>query len=77
MIGVVNDDDAMEAKETKNNFESLISDTVACGDANDKWAQEIQTAWSLATVGILGIAATIITIETEQSNSKSSVNEEG
>ena len=77
VIGVVIDDDAMEAKETKDMCEGLISDPVACGDANDKWAQEIQTSWSLATVGILGIAATIITIETEQSNSRSSVNEEG
>ena len=77
VTGVLIDDDAMKAKETKDMCEGLISDPVACGDANDKWAQEIQTAWSLATVGVLGIAATIIGIETKPSKSRSLINEEG
>lgn len=77
VTGVLIDDDAMKAKETKDICEGLISDPAACGDANDRWAQEIQTAWSLATLGLLGIAVTVVSIETKQDNFKSSKYEEG
>ena len=61
---VLLDDDAMEAKETVDNCEFYSSVTGDCGEANDTWSQEIQSSWSLATLGMLGFAATIITIQT-------------
>lgn len=62
---VLLDEEAMEAKETADTCEFYSSVTAAkeCADANDTWSQEIQTSWSLATLGMLGLAATVITIE--------------
>ena len=78
VIGVLADEAAMDAKETRDMCEGLISDPEACGDANDKWAQEIQTAWSLATLGLLGIASTVISIEKDPlERLKHKISEEG
>ena len=60
---VLMDEKAMEAKETVDMCEFYSSVTGKCGDARDVWAQEIQSSWSLATLGLLGIATTVITIE--------------
>jgi len=57
------DEGAMQAKETVEACEFYSSVTGSCGDARDVWAQEIQSSWSLATLGMLGIASTIITID--------------
>ena len=54
---------AMEAKETVDMCEFYSSVTGDCGDARDAWTQEIQSSWSLATLGMLGFATTIIEIE--------------
>ena len=43
--------------------EFYSSVTGDCGDARDAWTQEIQSSWSLATLGMLGFATTIIEIE--------------
>lgn len=60
---VLLDDAAMAAKETVDMCEFYSSVTGDCGDARDTWAQEIQTSWSLATLGLLGFACTIIAID--------------
>ena len=60
---VLLDDAAMAAKETVDMCEFYSSVTGDCGDARDAWTQEIQTSWSLATLGLLGFACTIITID--------------
>ena len=65
---VLLDEEAMEAKETVDNCEFYSSVTGVCGEANDIWYQEIQSSWSLATLGMLGIAATVITIENPGKN---------
>ncbi len=57
------DDAAMAAKETVDMCEFYSSVTGDCGDARDAWTQEIQTSWSLATLGLLGLACTIIAID--------------
>ena len=60
---VLLDDAAMAAKETVDLCEFYSSVTGDCGEARDAWSQEIQSSWSLATLGFLGIATTLITIE--------------
>ena len=60
---VLLDDAAMAAKETVDMCEFYSSVTGDCGDARDAWTQEIQTSWSLATLGLLGFACTIIAID--------------
>ncbi len=60
---VLLDDAAMAAKETVDMCEFYSSVTGDCGEARDAWSQEIQSSWSLATLGFLGIATTLITIE--------------
>ena len=57
------DDAAMAAKETVDMCEFYSSVTGDCGEARDAWTQEIQTSWSLATLGPLGFACTIIAID--------------
>ena len=57
------DEGAMQAKETVEACEFYSSVTGDCGEARDVWAQEIQSSWSLATLGMLGIASTVITID--------------
>ena len=61
---VLLDESAMAAKETVDMCEFYSSVTGECGEARDAWSQEIQSSWSLATLGFLGIATTVITIET-------------
>lgn len=63
---VLLDEEAMKAKETVDNCEFYSSVTGDCGEANDLWYQEIQSSWSLATLGMLGFAATVITIDNPQ-----------
>ena len=60
---VLLDESAMAAKETVDMCEFYSSVTGECGEARDAWSQEIQSSWSLATLGFLGIATTVITIE--------------
>lgn len=60
---VLLDDAAMAAKETVDMCEFYSSVTGECGEARDAWSQEIQSSWSLATLGFLGIATTVIAIE--------------
>ena len=60
---VLLDDAAMAAKKTVDMCEFYSSVTGDCGEARDAWSQEIQSSWSLATLGFLGIATTLITIE--------------
>ena len=60
---VLLDDAAMAAKETVDMCEFYSSVTGECGDARDAWSQEIQSSWSLATLGLLGIATNVIAIE--------------
>lgn len=43
--------------------EFYSSVTGECGEARDAWSQEIQSSWSLATLGFLGIATNVIAIE--------------
>ncbi len=62
-VNVLSDEKAMQAKETVDMCEFYSSVTGECGEARDIWSQEIQTSWSLATLGMLGFAGTIITIE--------------
>ena len=57
------DESAMAAKETVDMCEFYSSVTGECGEARDAWSQEIQSSWSLATLGMLGFATTMITIE--------------
>ena len=57
------DADAMQAKETVDACDYFSSVTESCGDARNAWAQEIQTSWSLATLGLVGIASTVIAID--------------
>ena len=61
------DDEAMEAKETVDMCEFYSSVTGTCGEANDVWSQEIQTSWSLATLGMLGLAGTVVAIDRPKS----------
>ena len=63
---VLLDEEAMKAKETVDNCEFYSSVTGDCGEANDLWYQEIQSSWSLATLGMLGFAATVIAIDNPQ-----------
>ena len=63
---VLLDEEAMKAKETVDNCEFYSSVTGDCGEANDIWYQEIQSSWSLATLGMLGFAATVIAIDNPQ-----------
>ena len=60
---VLLDDAAMAAKETVDMCEFYSSVTGECGEARDAWSQEIQSSWSLATLGFLGIATNVISIE--------------
>jgi exosortase/archaeosortase family protein len=60
---VLLDDAAMAAKETVDMCEFYSSVTGECGEARDAWSQEIQSSWSLATLGFLGIATNVIAIE--------------
>ena len=60
---VLLDDSAMAAKETVDMCEFYSSVTGECGEARDAWSQEIQSSWSLATLGFLGIATNVIAIE--------------
>ena len=60
---VLLDADAMAAKETVEMCDFYSSVAGDCADARDAWSQEIQSSWSLATLGMLGFACTIITIE--------------
>ena len=60
---VLLDESAMAAKETVDMCEFYSSVTGECGEARDAWSQEIQSSWSLATLGFLGIATTVIAIE--------------
>ena len=60
---VLLDDAAMAAKETVDMCEFYSSVTGECGEARDAWSQEIQSSWSLATLGLLGIATNVIAIE--------------
>ena len=60
---VLLDDAAMAAKETVDMCEFYSSVTGDCGEARDAWSQEIQSSWSLATLGFLGIATNVIAIE--------------
>lgn len=60
---VLLDDAAMAAKETVDMCEFYSSVTGECGEARDAWSQEIQSSWSLATLGLLGIATNLIAIE--------------
>ena len=60
---VLLDDAAMAAKETVDMCEFYSSVTGECGEARDAWSQEIQSSWSLATLGFLGIATNLIAIE--------------
>ena len=57
------DEAAMEAKETVDMCEFYSSVTGECGEARDAWSQEIQSSWSLATLGMLGFASTVIAID--------------
>ena len=57
------DEEAMEAKETVDLCEFYSSVTGECGEARDAWTQEIQSSWSLATLGMLGLACTLIAID--------------
>jgi len=60
---VLLDDAAMAAKETVDMCEFYSSVTGECGEARDAWSQEIQSSWSLATLGFLGIATNVIAVE--------------
>ena len=60
---VLLDEEAMQAKENVEFCDFQDSVTGACGEARDTWAQEIQVAWSMATLGLLGIATTVVTID--------------
>ena len=68
----------MEAKETVDACDYFSSVTESCGDARNAWAQEIQTSWSLATLGLVGIASTVVAIEQppDKDDENSSDNEE-
>ena len=55
----------MEAKETVDMCE-FYSSARECGEARDAWSQEIQSSWSLATLGILGFASTVIADKPKQ-----------
>ena len=63
VTSVLLDEEAMQAKETVDFCDFTDSVTGSCGDARDTWSQEIEAAWSLATLGLLGIVSTVITIE--------------
>lgn len=65
---VLLDEDAMIAKENVDFCNFTDSVTGACGEARDAWAQEIQVAWSLATLGLIGIATTIVVVEKPKSS---------
>jgi len=60
---VLLDESAMAAKETVDMCEFYSSVTGECGEARDAWSQEIQSSWSLATLGMLGFASTVIAID--------------
>ncbi|MDP6869346.1 MAG: exosortase/archaeosortase family protein [Candidatus Poseidoniaceae archaeon] len=60
---VMLDNNAMDAKEAVDTCEFYSSVTGSCGDARDIWAQEIQSSWSLATLGFLGLVGTVVTID--------------
>ncbi|MBT4066489.1 MAG: exosortase/archaeosortase family protein [Euryarchaeota archaeon] len=60
---VLLDADAMAARETVEMCDFYSSITGDCGEARDAWSQEIQSSWSLATLGMLGFVCTIIAID--------------
>ncbi len=64
---VLQDDAAMKAKDDVDNCVNwaleLQDSTAECYDAKEKWAQEIQTSWSLATLGLLGIICVCLDIK--------------
>ena len=60
---IVFDEDAMAAKETADMCEFYSSPQEDCIEAKGAWAKEIDTSWSLATLGLLGFASTIIAID--------------
>lgn len=60
---VLLDADAMAARETVEMCDFYSSIAGDCGEARDAWSQEIQSSWSLATLGMLGFACTIIAID--------------
>jgi exosortase/archaeosortase family protein len=73
------DEDAMNAKETADTCDYFSPGAESCGDARDDWAQEIQTSWSLATLGLVGIASTVVAIDRpdkDEDNKNSSSSEE-
>jgi len=57
------DEDAMAARETAEMCEFYSSVQGDCLEAKGAWAKEIDTSWSLATLGLLGFACTIIAID--------------
>ncbi len=65
---VMLDEQAMIAKENVDFCDFTDSVTGACGEARDAWAQEIQAAWSMATLGLIGIATTVVKIDVPKRN---------
>ncbi|MEL0101251.1 MAG: exosortase/archaeosortase family protein [Euryarchaeota archaeon] len=65
---VMLDEQAMIAKENVDFCDFTDSVTGACGEAKDAWAQEIQAAWSMATLGLIGIATTVVKIDVPKRN---------
>jgi exosortase/archaeosortase family protein len=57
------DEDAMAARETAEMCEFYSSVQGDCLEAKGAWGKEIDTSWSLATLGLLGFACTIIAID--------------
>ena len=68
------DEDAMNAKETADTCDYFSPGAESCADARNEWAQEIQTSWSLATLGLVGIASTVVAIDrpSDKNNKKTS-----
>ncbi len=57
------DEDAMAARETAEMCEFYSSVAGDCIEAKSTWSKEIDSSWSLATLGLLGFASAIIAID--------------
>ncbi len=57
------DDDAMAARDTVEMCDFYSSVSGDCIDAKSTWSKEIDSSWSLATLGLLGFASTILAID--------------
>ena len=68
ITSVLYDEGAMLAKETVDMCEAYSTFSSECGEAKEAWSQEIQTGWSRATIGLLGILFSVVTIEKPDQN---------